>query len=336
MKIKNLITSALTLGLGFTLLCQNISFAQTLYISTSGATIRRSTDGGATWSNWHTNTGSTYRGLTADIATNTLFAWDTNGNYIRAINMATGSFITNVTLSSNVSGSGGKPIMFDSETNRVYVNFGTTPSYRYFSWDGANFGAETNTSSSNNWNANDFIRGGNYIWATGSPGANLRATPWNSGTLNAHTTVSFTISGTNTTTNIADIAVTPLGRFLVLFDNGTLSYTADGLTSNTSSKELAGNITPFSGTGTELAYFNGKIYAANTTQLYVYDFDDTTATFTFSANYSLGVTLSSTSHLVVIPEPKIISMAILGLTALLFLRHNRNIQRDKTKGSPIA
>jgi len=297
--------------------------AQTLYLTDTGTTIRRSTDGGSNWSGWVTQVGASFRGVTLDGAGNVL-ATDSANDVVRAYTNA-GSAIT-TTGFGDASSFNQRPVGFFG--GYVYVNSGAAGGAGIedgsATWNGTGFGSNPlGAALDSGWQGNDMAfasaGGTDYHFLNGTSAASLRRrTVLGNGTLSTQTSISLTGPSTDT----RDLLFTASGRLMVLNDAG-LWLSGTGQVTSTSVSLT--NVFSFSGTensgtgdmglnGRDFALVGNTLYAVSNTNLYRYTVDDALGTIAFTSANAHGFN-SANLQLAAVPEPGVTGALALGLLA---------------------
>lgn len=322
MKMKTLLlATALVVSAG--LLCA----ADILYITGRSTSIRRSLDGGSTWSTFVSEAGVQFRGLAVDPNHNYVFVTEYNGGTESARPLY--AYNTSYTLldSTTFDSTGAfnqNPVAYWN--GYVFVNSGSAggsssqqTGKSYF--DGTTFADKPVVNASGgSWQGNDMrvyeTSGGTvYMFANGTSGTNLRR--WNvagDGTLSSSTTIS--ISGISA--QPTDFAFSSSGRLIVLNANGIWVSDTDQMASTAISVNQAvafsSSEDPASGdmgpNGRELLLLADRLYAASDQYLYRFIFDDSAGTITFSNAVAHGFNSTGIHLDGVIPEPGVVGLGL--------------------------
>lgn len=303
-----------------------------LYMTGRSNIIKRSTDLGATWTNWVNISGAGFTGIDVAIvgSQTNIFAVARDGGTATArpvYAFDTAGLTLAITTFDETGAFNHRPIGYFN--NYVFVNAGSAGGSGVedgsSSWDGSSFGSNPLTLAlDSNWQANNmaFASAGStdYQFVTGTSGTALRRRTVSGGSLSSQTNVN--LSGP--TGACQDIAFTISGRLLALFPDGWW-LSAPAQVSNTSitmtkvfsfsdtEDPLTGDMGP---NGIDFALLEDNLFAISLSRFYRYKIDDVNGTITFVPGSSVVHGFSNaTGQIAVIPEPSVVMLLGLGLVA---------------------
>lgn len=318
------------------------AFGQTIYLTADTSTIRKSTDGGATFGAWGA-TGTSFRGIAVDPVTGTVFVNDRNAGIATARPLYARSADGTVLSTATYDSSGGfnqQPVGYYN--GYVYQSAGTAggagQAFGFVGFDGSVLASSTLTSAAvGNYQANDITyassSGSNYMYYGGVGGTFFNRSLLNSnGTTTGRTLVTLSAASGTFPTDFNDYGITESGRLLTVGANGFWLSTGNQYTSNAISLNnvFSFSLTENLATGDmgpnarDFSLVGNTLFAVTNTNLYRYTLDDVAGTLTFVSGNAHGFN-SANIQIAAVPEPTYV-LVLGGLAALLFFRRRRAAQ----------